>query len=85
MKLISDHGLDISEEEQTDVSAIIDESLEKYNLEPSSPGKQLDLSNLDTKLQNEINALCATYKNAFATGKYDIGLYLGFSADIHTK
>ena len=54
-------------------------------MDPSAPGKQLELSHLDTELQNQVNALCATYKNAFATGKYDIGLFLGFSADIHTK
>ena len=46
---------------------------------------QLELSHLDTKLQNQVNALCATYKDAFATGKYDIWLFLGFSADINTK
>ena len=59
-KLISDQGLDISEVEQTDVSKIVDASLEKYNLELSAPGKQLELSHLDTELQNKVNALCAT-------------------------
>ena len=35
---------------------------------------QVELSHLDTKLQNQINALCAKYKDAFATEKYEIGL-----------
>ena len=35
-KLISDHGLEITEAEQTDISEIVDASLEKYNLEPSA-------------------------------------------------
>ena len=69
---------------QTDISSIVDASLEKFNLEPKSPGTQLELSHLDSQLQKQINELCTKYKDAFATGKYDIGLYLGFCADIHT-
>ena len=83
-KLIEDNDLNISEQEQTDISSIVNASLEKFNLEPKSPGKQLDLSHLNSKLQTQINELCTTYKDAFASGKYDIGLYLGFSADIPT-
>ena len=82
-KLMEDNDL-ISEHEQTDISSIVNESLEKFNLEPKAPGKQLDLSHLNTKLQTQINALCTKYTDAFASEKYDIGLYLGFSADIPT-
>ena len=41
-------------------------------MEPSATGMQLELSHLDTKLQNQVNALCATYRDAFKRGKYDI-------------
>ena len=71
--------------EQTDISQFVDASLERYNLEPSAPGMQLEISHLDKELQKQINALCTTYKDAFATRKYDICLFLGFSADIDTN
>ena len=82
-KLIEDNNL-IGDEKQTDVSQIIDNSLEKLNLEPKTPGKQLDLRHLDIKLQKQINDLSTKYTDAFAAAKYDIGLFLGFNAEIPT-
>ena len=52
-----------------------DSSLERYNVEPSTPGLQLDIGYLEKGLQKQINALRGVYNEAFATGKYDIGLF----------
>ena len=84
-KLIADHSLDISQDKQTDISQLVDSSLDRYNVEPSAPGLQLDIGYLEKVLQKQINAVCGIYNEAFATVKYDIGLFKGFSCVIDTK
>ena len=83
-KLIDNHDLEIKEKDQTDVTQMLDDQLEKYSIEPITPGQFLSLEHLDRGMQLEINTLCDKYKTAWAVDKFDMGFFKGFAADIPT-
>merc|ERR1712082_373016 len=80
---MSDEKDVISVEDQTDVSAIIEDKFDAFSLVPPDIGTTVDLTHIgDTKTRELVESLISAHDKAFSAHKYDVGHFLGFEAEI---
>ena len=83
-KLTKSHNIEIPLEAQTSVIDMLDERLEKQSIDPPTPGQVLDLDHLDRGVKSDVEKLCDNYSLAWSKGKFDMGEFTAFQADIPT-
>merc|ERR1712030_88594 len=73
----------ISLEDQSDISALIEEKFDAFNLVPPDISPTVDLSHVaDPKAKELVEALISAHDKAFSTHKFDVGHFLGFEAEL---
>ena len=60
---------------------MLNERLDKQNIEPPTPGQFLDLSHLDRGVKRDIDKLCTIYSLAWSTSKFDMGYFKAFQKE----
>merc|ERR1712239_53859 len=80
---MSDEKDVIAVEDQTDVSSLIEDKFDAFNLVPPDIGTTVDLTHIgDTKTRELVESLISAHDKAFSAHKYDIGHFLGFEAEL---
>ena len=73
----------ISLEDQSDISALIEEKFDAFNLVPPEVSPTVDLSHIsDPKARELVEALISAHDKSFSTHRFDVGHFLGFEAEL---
>ena len=73
----------ITVEDQTNISSLIEDKFDAFNLVPPDIGLEVDLTHIgDPKAKQLMESLISSHNKAFSTHKYDVGHFLGFEADL---
>merc|ERR1712055_1244998 len=69
-------------EDQTNISSLIEDKFDAFNLVPPDIGA-IDLTHIgDTKTRELVESLISAHGKAFSAHKYDVGHFLGFEAEL---
>ena len=77
---LADNHVSISQ--QDDISSMVQERLDKYDLHPTPAGTKIETGHIDNTTAREIRLLEKEYSSSFATHSLDCGEYVGFSVDL---
>merc|ERR1712082_501275 len=73
----------IALEDQSDISAMIEEKFDAFNLVPPEVSPTVDLSHVaDPKAKELVEALISAHDKSFSTHRFDVGHFLGFEAEL---
>merc|ERR1711888_110541 len=70
------------EKDQVDISKIIQDKFDHYNLVPPDVSDQLNMATDDEKEKRVVDELVAQYPSAFSTNKFDTGVFRFFEAEL---
>ena len=70
---ITEESDEVPEKDQADISKIIQDKFEHYNLVPPEVSDQLNMATDDEKEKRVVDKLVAQYPSAFSTNKFDTG------------
>ena len=80
---LTDESDVITLEDQSDISAIIDEKIDAFNLVPPEVTPTVDLSHIsDPKVRELVENLVSAHDKSFSTHRFDVGHFLGFEAEL---
>ena len=83
IKDISEEKDVIPVEDQTNISSLIEDKFDAFNLVPPDIGLVVDLTHIgDPKAKELMESLISSHNKAFSTHKYDVGHFLGFEAEL---
>ena len=77
---LADNHVSISQ--QDDISSMVQDRMDKYDLHPTPAGTEIDTSHIDTTTARELRLLEKKYESSFASHSLDCGEYVGFSVDL---
>ena len=73
----------VTEDEQSDISALIDDRFDAFNLAPPEISPTVDLTHIsDPKAREIVEKLISTHDKSFSTHRFDVGHFLGFEAHL---
>ena len=85
-KDIFDESDVVTTEEQTDVSKIVDDKFEMFNIAPPAVTDKVDLTHITSPEEKKlITSLLSEHKQAFSSHRYDVGHFEFFEAELDCK
>ena len=75
----------ITDADQTNVSDIVESTLDQMDVTPPDPGDSVDTTHCSVNQKKIVEQLLGDYADAFAKHRYDVGSFTGFVASIEVQ